>query len=45
MHEMGAVSVALEIGERVALVPMESIGDENPQTEADIAIALGPQRS
>lgn len=44
-RELGAVSVALEIGERVALVPMESIGDENPQTEADIAMALGPQRA
>lgn len=44
-RELGAVSVALEIGERVALVPVESIGDENPQTEADIAMALGPQRA
>jgi hypothetical protein len=45
MRELGAVSAALEIGERVALVPVESAGDRNPQTEADIALALGPQRA
>ncbi len=45
MRELGAVSAALEIGERVALVPVESAGDKDPQTEADIAVALGPQRA
>jgi hypothetical protein len=45
MRDLGAVSVALEIGERVALVPVAQPGDKDPQTEADIALALGPQRS
>ncbi|MBE9555150.1 MAG: hypothetical protein IMF05_16935 [Proteobacteria bacterium] len=45
IRELGAVSVALEIGERVALVPVESTGDKDPQSEADIALALGPQRA
>lgn len=45
MRNLGAVSVALEIGERVALVPVENVGDTDPQTEADIALALGPQRA
>lgn len=45
MRELGAVSVALEIGERVALVPLESAGDKDPRTEADIMLALGPQRA
>ena len=42
MRDMGAVSVALEIGERVALVPVALAGDPEPQTEADIALALRP---
>lgn len=45
IRELGAVSVALEIGERVALVPLAQAGDTDPQTEADIALALGPQRA
>ena len=45
MRELGAVSVALEIGARVALVPVALPGDADPQTEADIAMALGPQRA
>ena len=45
MRELGAVSVALEVGERVALIPVEIDGDRDPQTEADIALALGPQRA
>jgi hypothetical protein len=45
IRELGAISVALEIGERVALVPVESAGDKDPQSEADIALALGPQRA
>lgn len=45
MRELGAVSVALEIGESVALVPIEAGDDGDPQTEADIALALGPQRA
>jgi hypothetical protein len=45
IDDLGAVSVALEIGERVALVPTTIVGDNDPQTEADIALALGPQRA
>ncbi len=45
IDDLGAVSVALEIGERVALVPTTIVGDSDPQTEADIALALGPQRA
>ncbi len=45
LREWGAVSVALEVGERVALAPVPAEGDTNPQSEADIALALGPQRA
>jgi hypothetical protein len=45
IHDLGAVSVALEVGERVTLAPTTIVGDSDPQTEADIALALGPQRA
>ncbi len=45
LREWGAVSAALEVGERVALAPVPAAGDANPQSEADIALALGPQRA
>lgn len=45
LDEWNAVSVAVEIGERVALVPLPEAMDRDPQSEADIALALGPQRA
>lgn len=45
LEEWNAVSLALEIGERVALLPMPEAMDPDPQTAADIALALGPQRA
>jgi hypothetical protein len=43
LDEWNAVSLAVEIGARVALVPVPEATDPDPQTEADIALALGPQ--
>ncbi len=45
LNEWNAVSLALDIGERVTLVPAPEAIDPEPQTEADIALALGPQRA
>ena len=45
LDEWNAISVALEVGARVALVPVPDAVDPDPQTEADIALALGPQRA
>lgn len=45
LEEWNAVSLALEIGERVALVPVPAALDPDPQTVAEIALALGPQRA
>jgi len=45
LDELNAVSVAVEVGERVALVPLPKAMDPDPQTEADVALALGPQRA
>jgi len=39
LASLGAVSLALEIGDGVALVPVPRAGDPRPQTEADIATA------
>ncbi len=41
---LGVESVAIDVGEGVSLVPEPIVGDPNPQTEADIAIATGPLR-
>jgi len=41
----GAASLAIEVGERVALVPVPEAMDPDPQTAADVALALGPQRA
>ncbi len=41
----GAVSLALEVGTGTALVPVPGAADPDPQTTADIALALGPQRA
>ncbi len=42
---LGAVSAAVEIGEGVALVPDPVAGDHRPQTDADVAIAVGVLRT
>jgi hypothetical protein len=44
-REWGAVSIALEVGEKVALTPIPKTGDGNPQSESDIALAVGPLRA
>ena len=41
---LGAVSLALEIGDGVALVPEAVAGDPRPQTDSDIAIAANTLR-
>lgn len=45
LRKWGAVSAALEVGERVTLAPVPVAGDANPQSEAENALALGPQRA
>lgn len=45
MTAWNAVSLAVEVGEHVALVPVPEAADPDPQTAADIALALGPQRA
>lgn len=39
-----AQTVAIEIGERVTLMPVPFVGDENPQTEQDKQLVNGPLR-
>ncbi len=45
LQEWNATQVALEVGPRVTLIPLPIADDPEPQTEADIALAVGPQRS
>lgn len=45
LQAWNATEIALEVGERVTLIPLPTAGDPEPQTEADIALAVGPQRS
>jgi hypothetical protein len=45
LEEWDAVSLAVEVGDRVALVPVPEALDPDPQTAADVALALGPQRA
>ncbi len=44
LRALGLESITIEVGEGVSLVPEPIVGDPNPQTEADIAIATGPLR-
>ena len=44
LRALGLKSVAIDVGEGVSLVPEPIVGDPNPQTEVDIAIATGPLR-
>ena len=45
LRTLGLVAVAIEVGEGVSLVPEPIVGDPDPQTERDIAIATGPVRA
>lgn len=45
LRKWGAVSAALEVGARVTLAPVPVAGDANPRSEAENALALGPQRA
>ena len=45
LRTLGLVAVAIEVGEGVSLVPEPIVGDPDPQTEREIAIATGPVRA
>jgi hypothetical protein len=45
LAELGAVSVAVEVGPRATMLPVPVEGDRNPQSEAEIALATGPLRA
>lgn len=45
LRALGLRQAAIEVAERVSLIPKPIRGDRNPQTEADIAIATGPLRA
>ncbi|QEX15195.1 hypothetical protein FRZ44_04750 [Hypericibacter terrae] len=44
LAKLGLFDIAIDIGERVSLVPMAAANDTNPQTAAEIAIATGTVR-
>ncbi len=44
LEKMGAVRAAVEVGERVTLVPVEVAGDPDPLDEIEIAAVSGPLR-
>ncbi|NKB55808.1 MAG: hypothetical protein GKS00_05680 [Alphaproteobacteria bacterium] len=44
LDRLGAHHAAIEVGERVALMPVPIVGDDNPQTEQDKLLAAGPLR-
>ena len=44
LAKLGAISAAIEFGGGVALTPVPTAGDPNPQTAQDIALAVGPLR-
>ena len=44
LRALGLESIAIDVGEGVSLMPDPIVGDANPQTEVDIAIATGPLR-
>jgi hypothetical protein len=44
LHELGAISAAVEVGPAVALIPQAFAGDADPQTADEIAVAAGPLR-
>ena len=45
LTRLGLESIAIVVGEGVSLVPGPIVGDPDPQTERDIAIATGPLRA
>ena len=45
LAELGAVSVAIEVGANASLVPEPRIGDPDPLTAEEIALAVGPLRA
>jgi len=44
LAKLGLVDIAIDIGERVSLVPAAATNDSNPQTADEIALATGPFR-
>jgi hypothetical protein len=40
----GATAAAAEIGPGIALVPLPQVGDDDPQSADEIALAIGPMR-
>jgi hypothetical protein len=44
LDEIGAVSVALEVGPLTSLLPIPIAGDMDPQVEDEVALATGPMR-
>ena len=44
LASLGAVKAAIEIGERVTLMPVAFAGDDNPQSVQDQLLAKGPLR-
>jgi len=45
MAALGLSDVAIEVGEQVSLLPADEIGDADPQTAEDIALATGVNRA
>ncbi len=45
LADLGAVRVAVEVGEGLSLVPAPVAGDFRPQSEQDVALATGPFRA
>ena len=41
---VGGSAVAVEIGAGIALVPSPQLGDQNPQGDDEVALAVGPMR-
>ncbi len=44
LAELGLSQVSVVVGEQVTLLPVPEAGDENPLSEAEIALATGPLR-
>lgn len=42
---LGLHDLAIEIGEKVSLLPAEAVGDNDPQTQEEIALATGAVRT
>jgi hypothetical protein len=44
LAELGATEVAVEVGPAVSLVPVVAADDPNPQSDDELALAIGPMR-